>query len=250
MGHWVERITEPHKLYLAWQAPDHMGDRFRWAVGVLERRERGVVLRYLREGDEFRSLNVGKPYDQLSELGYKGYPAFNLKQELHADGVMAPLMRRLPPRRRSDFTDYKRQFRLAEHLDLTDFALLGRTEAKLPSDGFSVVDPLESEGNWCDLFLEIAGFRYYCDKLPLALNIGKRCDFKHEPTNPYDPSAVEITSNGCRLGYVNRLQAATFLRWLRGCKIEAVVERLGCSINKPRAFVFVRVRPAASCVAA
>ena len=29
------RIAEPRKLFLAWQAPDHMGLRFRWAVAFL-----------------------------------------------------------------------------------------------------------------------------------------------------------------------------------------------------------------------
>lgn len=32
---WIEHFVAPKRLYLAWQAPDQLGDRFRWAVGEL-----------------------------------------------------------------------------------------------------------------------------------------------------------------------------------------------------------------------
>jgi hypothetical protein len=77
------------------------------------------------------------------------------------DGVLAVLRRRLPPRNRSDFPDYVEGFRLPKDLEISDLALLALTTAKLPSDGFSIVDPLDPAIEQCDLVLEIAGFRYH-----------------------------------------------------------------------------------------
>jgi hypothetical protein len=250
MENWIERVAEPRRLILAWQAPDHMGDRFRWAVGLLNFDGAECVLRYLRGGPEFVSLNQGRTYDELLALDYQGYPAFNLRREVHDEGVMAALMRRLPPRTRPDFQEYKRHFRLSADLDLSDFALLGQTEAKLPSDGFSIVDPLDAETDWCDLMLEIAGFRYHVGEEPLAVGIGHPVELKAEPHNPNDPNAVQVCVGARRIGYINRLQAPTFLRWLSTRRVSGVIERLNGNPERPRAFIFVRVRPAQTRAAA
>jgi hypothetical protein len=242
MGNWIERVAEPRRLLLAWQAPDHMGDRFRWAVGLLDFEGVECVLRYLRGGLEFESLNEGRTYDELLTLDYHGYPAFNLRREVHSQGVLMALMRRLPPRTRPDFQEYKRHFRLSADLDLSDFALLGQTEAKLPSDGFSIVDPLDAETDWCDLMLEIAGFRYYVPEEPLE--VGHQVEFEAEPDNQWDPNAVQVCAGVRRIGYINRLQAVTFLKWLSSRRVSGVIERLNGNPEKPRAFIFVRVRPA------
>jgi hypothetical protein len=250
MGNWIERVAEPRRLVLAWQAPDHLGDRFRWAVGLLDFDDAQCVLRYLRAGAEFMSFNQGRTYDQLLALDYQGYPAFNLRREVHDQGVMETLMRRLPPRTRPDFQDYERHFRLGADLDLSDFALLGQTEAKLPSDGFSVVDLLDPETDWCDLMLEIAGFRYYVRDEPLRVGVGHRVEIRAEPDNPHDPHAVEVSVGARRIGYINRLQAPTFLSWLSTRRVSGMIERVNGDPQRPRAFIFVRVRPAQTRAAA
>jgi hypothetical protein len=243
MENWIERDTEPRQLILAWQAPEHTSDRFRWAVGILEPRHDDFQFRYLRAGPEFESLNQGRHYEDLTEAGYQGYPAFNVRREIH-ERALSPFVRRLPSRRRSDFEDYKRQFRLGRDLDLSDFALLGRTEAKLPGDGFSLVDPLNPDLDWCDLMLEIAGLRHHVSQEQFKkLSIGQVVELAPEPDNPNDRNAVRIVSAGSAIGYVNRLQAKTFLQWLTKRKVSAVLERLNGSEERPRAFIFVRVRP-------
>jgi hypothetical protein len=238
---WIERVAEPRRLFLAWQAPDHIGDRFRWAVGSIESRGAECVLRYFRAGPEFEALNQGRPYEELLVYDYQGYPAFSLKREIHHHGVLAAFMRRLPPRTRPDFQEYRRQFRLSSDIELSDFALLGLTEAKLPSDGFSVVDPLDPEAGWCDLMLEIAGFGYDVPEEPLE--VGRPVELKAEPKNPCDVNTVQVCVGARGIGYINRLQAATFLRWLATRRVSGVIERLNGDPEKPRAFIFVRVRP-------
>ena len=140
MEHWIEASCEPRELILAWQPGDATSDRFRWAVARIVPQGDDFELRYFERGSEFEKFNAGKSFEGLCQLGYTGYPAFAMSQPLHRTGVRAALMRRLPPRRRSDFSKYAKQFRLRPDGELSDFSLLGRTEAKLPSDGFSLVD--------------------------------------------------------------------------------------------------------------
>lgn len=243
MTNWIESAPEPTRLFLAWQAPDHMGDRFRWAVGILERGGASdCSLRYLQPGPDFDVHNQGREFAAIRKLGYEGYPAFSLKRERHSTGVLSAFMRRLPPPSRPDFAEYKRQFRLPPSLFVSNFALLGRTEAKLPSDGFSIVDPLDGSAASYDLMLEIAGYRYHGYKV--ALSIGDPVSIELELDNEVDPGAVVIQAAGRKIGYSNRLQAPAFRQWLAERRVTAMVERLNGRPVKPRAFIFVRIRPA------
>lgn len=240
MTNWLHQIPEPSKLFLAWQAPDHLNDRFRWAVGYLTPSEGSLKLAYLQREDEFRALNQGRTISEAEALGYSGYPGLKLSIGEH-DDVLGFLMRRLPPRKRSDIQEYRKQFRIAPAAEVSDFAMLAATEAKLPSDGFSVVDPLSIEVVPRELFTEIAGFRYYAKRLPPSASIGARVSLVAEPTNPKDPNAVAVTYDQSVIGYVNRLQADAFQHWLQTSTIQASIERLNGNADRPRAFMFVRV---------
>ena len=246
MENWIHRVCEPKQLYLAWQAPDHMRERFRWAVAILGLNQGVCTLRYLTPGGEFESLNQGRSFDEIEAFGYAGYPAFNPRRLEHNSGVLEALMRRLPPRNRPDYNDYRQQFRLAPDAAPSDFALLGATEAKLPSDGFSLVDPLNPEDSECDLMIEVAGYRYYANSLSAPLELGQPVTVVAEPENQKDRNAVALRVRGETIGYVNRLQAPTFLKWLTARNISACVDRLNGSPKHPRAFVFFRIRPNAN----
>jgi hypothetical protein len=88
---WIERAPEPTRLFLAWQAPDHLGERFRWAVGNLERAPAGdCSLRYLQPGLDFETHNQGRGFDEILRLGYEGYPAFSLKRSDIQPGYYRP----------------------------------------------------------------------------------------------------------------------------------------------------------------
>jgi hypothetical protein len=242
MVNWIQSIVEPKMLYLAWQAPDHLHDRFRWAVGVVSRRNGAMSLRYLRD-QEFASFNQGRAMKEAINLGYQGHAAFSLKREVHTEGVEEALMRRMPPRSRPDFTDYKVQFRLPSQIILSDFSLLGSTEAKVPNDGFSLVDPLDPSASMVDLMIEIAGHRYYAKETSLDGKVGSAVEILPEPENPKDPNAVQILLGDKKIGNINRLQCKTFLSWLANRSVTAEIERLNGSVEKPRAFIFVRVSP-------
>lgn len=241
MENWIEHIVEPKRLYLAWQAPEQMRDRFRWAVATLEREDDRVRLRYIDDPDEFSRLNSGRSKDQLWKLGYRGYPAFSTKRSVHEKGVLETFLRRLPPRKRSDFSEYLKQYRLRSGAEFSDFALLGLTGAKLPSDWFSLVDPFDPDAETCERVIEIAGHRY--QQTRPGLQPGDAVDFVPEPENPVDSNAVAIHAKGETIGYVNRLQAPTFRHWLQRRNLSGVVERFNGNRERPLVFCFVWVRP-------
>lgn len=243
MTHWIEAMCEPTQLILAWQpAALDAASRWRWAVGLLTVTGSDIDLRYFQPGDEFEGYNSGKKFEDLVRLGYIGYPALSMDVAIHRAGVKQALMRRLPPRGRSDFAAYAAQFRLQDAQHLSDFALLGRTEAKVPSDGFSVVDPLDAGALQCDVLVEIAGYRHYMDHTR-PLQVGDQIQIAAEPENNYDPNAVATLLDGTKIGNINRLQASTFLSWLKSRTVNAVVERINGTSERPRVFLFVRVRP-------
>jgi hypothetical protein len=228
---WIRTICEPQRLLLAWQGSDPDGDRTRFAVGELLFEAGECTLRYLS----------GEEIERARALGFSGYPAFDIDQTEHRKGVLAAFMRRLPPRSRADFDAYQAQFRLKSDLVMSDFALLAYTEAKLPSDGFSIVNPLTGLCGPCEFLLEVAGYRHLARGLKQALSLGQDLKFVAEPTNQWDPSAVRVEANSELIGYVNRLQASAFLRWIKDGVVEGFLERLNGSTAKPRVFMFVRV---------
>jgi hypothetical protein len=185
---------------------------------------------------------TGEQVERAKELGFVGYPAFRLSQREHRGGVLATFLRRLPPRTRPDFEAYKSQFRLGAELALSDFALLAYTEARLPSDGFSIVNTLEDLDAPCELVLEIVGYRHHGHKLADRPQVGDELELIPEPTNPFDEKAIAVKVNNKTIGYVNRLQTSAFHGWLREGRVTATLERVNGAVDRPRAFMFVCVR--------
>lgn len=242
MQKWLQHTTDPAQLILAWQPDDAMGDRFRWAVGEVTPLAGGCKLRYF-SGEEFERLNDGRDYCLLFDLGYRGYPGFQPRAGEHTGGVAEAFMRRLPPRSRTDFPTYQAHFRIPPEANISTMALLGITEAKLPNDGFSLVDPLNSQTGPVDLMNEVAGHRYYMAGLTQACAIGDEVKISAEPENSHDRGAVQFCVGGAKIGNVNRLQAPAFLGWLRSNSVTGTIERINGKPDRPRIFVFVEVRP-------
>jgi hypothetical protein len=241
MDLWIEHACEPERLLLCWEAPVTQKDRNRWVVGAVEKVGETVVFRYMVDA-EFLALNFGRTREQLKEAGYLGYPAFNEDRSVtFDDGVQEAFMRRLPPRNRSDFPSYLAQFRLRLGSVNSDFALLGSTEARLPSDGFSLINPLNPESGPCEVLVEIAGHRHYGDE---PLSFGDLLQLRPDPTNAYDCNAIRFEAEGRLAGHVSRFQAPTILTWLAHGQVSAKVARLNGTSERPKAFAILRYQPA------
>lgn len=227
----IQHLSEPNHLILAWQSPDLDGGpsaRKRYSVGDLMRDGDDAVLRY-RNDEETQAAKA---------LGYRGYPAFNLDRPEHVR-VLGAFMRRLPPRERTDFPKYLERFRI-EDRDISDFSLLGYTEAKLPTDGFSIVYPLTEIDFPSEFLLEISGYRKYLDA-SARMVVGDELELVKEPGNIHDPNAVKFTWDGEVVGYVNRVQAPSVSSWVGKRNIKCVFERRNGTPERPRGYAFLTV---------
>lgn len=242
--HLINNIIEPKRLLMVWQTLDRSesagqpqgGVGKRYVVGELRQADKGVVLRYFKDSQDFKDAK---------ELGFEGYPAFDISKPEHTN-VMSALERRIPPRERSDFSEFLKYHRIAPGAagSLSPFALLGYTGGKLPGDSFSFVHTFEEAPIPCELTVEVAGFRYYkgMDLLKQGNSLVDRpVQFKAEPENPYDSHAVAIYSDGEPIGHVNRAQTEAFNKWLQCCRIEGNVERVNGRLDRPSVLLYVKV---------
>ena len=243
MDLWLEHVIEPTKLTLAWEAPKAYADRKRWAVGELVAGDETATFRYF-QGDEFSRFNCDRNLQDLKAAGYRGYPTF---QQFESSGtfsekVLEAFLRRLPPADRSDFAKYLQHFRLPPESKLSPMSLLAVTGAKLPGDGFELIDTLLDTTGPFDLVMQVAGYRHNYQNAP-DLSAGDALDIVAEPHNPHDSSAIAVQSTGRVIGHVNRLQAVAFGRLLQETEVTAHLLRLNGTTDVPKAFAFVRVRP-------
>lgn len=242
MDHWVEFPPEPSELTLAWRAPESVEDRKRWAVGMLNSRGAHATFRYL-EGEEFRAANSGRDMSTLTALGYRGYPTFELRRNngaVFSEGALQAFLRRLPPPNRPDFPKYLELFHYRGQT-LPPMSLLALTSARLPSDGFSLIDRLDPASTACDLVVEIVGFRHRIPQ-PEVLKDGLELSLVPDPTNEHDPDAVKIEAEGQTIGYVNRLQARSVAIWLSTRTVRCWLVRRNGRPDSPVAFAFLRMR--------
>jgi len=153
-------------------------------------------------------------------------------------------MKRVPPRSRSDFRLFLFKHGLSSFPAISDFALLGYSGARLPGDGFSIEIDFSIETLPFQYFFEISGFRYYEGmQVDMAQLVGQPIHMMPEPTNPYDPNALQIFTGGVRLGYVPRTQVSSFKNWLQYASVNAWIDRIEGPPLRPQVSVFVMVGP-------
>lgn len=231
----IEHIIEPNKLLVCWQASEG-NNRKRFIIGVIEKKQDlSIVFRYKINSND---LNEAK------NNGFAGYPAFSIKEEEHTEGVMDTFVRRLPPKSRGDFNKYLDLYRLPKDQNISDFAMLAYTGAKLPTDGFSIVNPFYNLLEPCEFLMEIAGSRFAKDFDVDQLDIGDHVAIKKEENNKFDDRAIAIEYKEKRIGYINRALVETFHDWIDSkAKITLIIERVNGHPARPLVFLFVKVKP-------
>lgn len=230
----LSHIVEPQRLLLTWQPADEQAaTRTRRIVGeVFKQADGSMAFRYLKD-----SLD----YQAAVAAGFQGFPAFQIADKEFNKGVIESFLRRLPPRGREDFDEYLAQHRLPAPFPYSDFALLGYTGARLPSDGFSLIPVFPSDAVPCDYLLEVAGVRHVIGTDISAINVGDPISFTVDSQNPVDQDALSVVHNGRSIGYVNRALRSTFHDWLKGHRVHASVERQNGKPDRPLIFVRVSV---------
>ena len=227
---FIEHIIEPTKLLLAWQSAD-ASHRSRYIVGELNRRGDEISLTYLPDTTDFR---------KAQDKGFESYPAFQAINKIHHN-VLDAFMRRLPPRTRGDFSQYMEGLRLKPDAQLSEFALLGYSGAKLLSDGFSIIHPFNDVNSPCELFVEAAGFSYL-QKNHDDLKVNEAASFKKEFNDVTQEEAIHIIVNGQHIGYVNRGLLPTFSNWIDNNRVtDAWIEKINGTAGKPAVFLYVKI---------
>jgi len=237
MKHFIEQIIEPKKLILAWQPLQKIDEsRTRRAVGEIKKHEDGTI--------SFKYLTETKDYQEAIKVGLEYYSPF-LKKIEYYNSIVETFAKRLPPRKRKDFHKFLRSIRIMPDAEISDLSLLGYSGAILPSDSFSIVNTFEGVDGHCQLLLEVAGFRYYSGEesgmFLHNLGIGDIVELVPEPTNKYDGRAIKLVFSGKTIGYVNRLMAPTFNRWLKNRTVQACIEKVEGTADRPRIFLFITI---------
>ncbi len=250
MRAWIEHPVEPHELILAWQAPDEFRDedRRRWEVGAVYREGASVRFRYFAE-PEFGDRNFGRTLEKLRSYGFAGYPAFKFEPgRIYASDILETFERRLPPRSRADFKQYLDYFSIPENVEVSLLQLLAISEARLPGDGFSLIDPLDSSMPVGEVAFEIAGYRH--ESPHILPSLGEPLELRPEPSNAWDSRAVAVYLGDVRIGFVNKIQAPVVGTWLSTRDVECVLLRFNGRQGAPRAYALLRVRQRAGLLAA
>jgi len=123
---------------------------------------------------------------------------------------------------------------------VSDFALLGYSEARLPSDGFSIINPYDDVAPPFQFMSEVSGYRHHRG-VEMDLDVGRQLTFDFDPDNRIDPNAIKITVDGETIGYVNKCQTAAFSSWIKCDRIHATIERKNGTPSRPRLLMFVSV---------
>lgn len=233
----IQHIIEPEHLFLAWQPPDGTPHgRTRRKVAEIAPDEKGtIVLRYLQGTDDFA---------KALEAGFKGYPAFPLEQDRYTSGILETFMRRMPPKKRRDYDDFLRLWRLDPAISISPLALLGYVGAQLPGDGFSIVHPFDNAQPPFEILEEVAGFRYRPDakKMLSTLHAGQEIQLRPDPDNLHDPLAIRIElPDHHHIGFINKLQAPVLHQWLENPGIRGFIDRINGTQDRPLIHLFLEV---------
>ncbi len=228
----IQHANQPSRLLLVWQPPEGK-PRTRLVVGELCMENNSYKFHYLENTTDFTKAR---------EEGFVCYPAFPKLDQDYNVGVLETFLSRIPPRKRGDFNKYLEQWRLAPDVDIPDFALLGHTGAKLPNDGFSLINPFDYTDAPFEFYIEVAGFRYQKNINLDDISVDMAVNFIAEPDNSFDPQAVKIETLGRIIGYVNKIQSPAFTRWLEHYSITACIERLNGTEDRPLIYIYGRVQ--------
>lgn len=188
---------------------------------------------YLVDSEEFK---------QAQEKGFTGYPGYPIEHISH-DNVLSAFIKRLPPRNRKDFPRFLKSIRITENSEISDFALLGYSNAILPGDDFTIIHSYENAEPPFEFLTQIQGYRYHMKNAPYeSLNESNEVTFQKEPNNIYDSNAISVLLDGKRMGYICRGLHDSFHRWMdSGMQVNANIEKINGTEEYPILYIFVAV---------
>lgn len=209
-------------LYLIWKDPQ---TRLNFTIGKLYRGEK-YTFEYFRE--------VG----EAENRGWTKFEVFPEEKAYESEVLFPVFASRLPDKKRRDIGKILEKYGLSE---FDEFELLRKSEARLPIDTYSFIDPIFPEEETVQRDFFIMGVRHQtpckgenCGLLP-KVGVGDELIFETEPENSYDSNAIKVkTQSGEVLGYVPRYYNTAILERLNNgmtysCKIIDINLQQDCS---------------------
>ena len=229
----IQNIQEPTILKLVW----NVRGKTRFIVGELENLKGEVILRYFPTSND---------YNRAVEKGFEPLRGFMNPQKEYREGVMDYFMSRITSRDRDDFGLYLETLGFEPNMGdaISDFALLGYGEGRLPSDGFQVINSFEDAMPAFEFVTEVAA-TMHCDTNDISIDFKFEdpVELVREPDNRFDEFAIKVIINKCHLGYINRIQAKTICTLMdQGHVVSSQLYRKNGRASAPRYFIFVNVQ--------
>jgi len=232
---FIVNIIEPNRLIVTWQPHKSITcNRIRRSVGIIEKCDGEYLFRYSYDSIDFKHAR-----DEGMEL----FRPFSSPEKIYDKNVIEFFSARLPPRNRNDFNRYLESIRIKSGVKISNFALLGYSEGRLPSDGYAFLHPFDDATPNFEVLLEVSGHRFYENRS--FLNIGDDLDLKPDKDNIYDSNALAFFKNNTIVGYVNRFLTSAVYKWLYLYNIKINVEKVSkfSEINRIYAFIKVSNKP-------
>lgn len=198
---------------------------------------RNFTVGKLCKGNKFTFEYYGE-YETAEKHGWTKLAAFPEIRTYESDIMFPVFASRLPDRKRKDIDKILEKYGLSE---FNEFELLRKSEARLPIDTYSFIDPIFPEEETVCREFYIMGIRHNapCEGKECAylydIEVGDNLIFEKEPTNKEDSNAIRILmKNGNMLGYVPRYyNSAVIERLDKGmtysCKVIEVKRDQECS---------------------
>jgi hypothetical protein len=231
----IDNPIQTNRALLTWMRP----------LGAGGRRDRYVIAELVQDSAGVCFTWQTKDLEAARQTGFDGYPGITLNLGTRNYEAIKVLLRRLPPRGRSDFPDFLRAFGMAPEARWSDLSLLAYTGARVvsDSDGFGVAETFDGFDRAFRYVFDVSSFRKYRDGSP-DLHEGDQIRFQCEDTNAFDPQAVQVLDfrNNC-LGYINRTQTERMRSWLADGQVDAHVFRINGRSSYPRLFVEADIVP-------
>ncbi len=222
----MRHVIEPTRLLLCWQS--RQKDKKSYLIGEVTIQDEDLRLKYYLDSPDFAEAQAQHC------VGMAAFPPHKEPPEGFT-GVKTVLMRRTHPRKRKDFPQYLEQHRLAFYPNISDFALLGYTQARLPEDGIFLVHPFDEECGPLELMLEIVHVPTHLPAIQEKSTL-ELLEVKQDQ--------IDVCFQDEKIGQINHCQTAQFQFWKRSnCEIHAFIDRINTDDIHPRVFVFIEIMP-------
>lgn len=189
-----------------------------------------LVGEIVRHGDDFRMEYNGPDFKEALEREFQGCPGLPVTEVVYGNQAMASLGSRNPDRRRPDYGELMKFWRIPTDADA--FTVLGMTGGRLPTDTLEFLAEFDPTSG-TDFITRIAGIDHTPFKQTLrACKSGDLLELQLQPSNLYDSDAIKVFWQGHDVGFIPRVHNSSIIEAIRaGLVVSSRVQQVKCNGN-------------------